>query len=132
MFARNRFIQNYFFMVILAIIVGVIGITLQFFPGYDSLAFVMVVIALAGLLGGSHHFSGQKLQYTRRYFKIAFDWLIAVILTGYTIVILSEWVAIFEETTRFLNEHWAGLIASLACIVLGVLALFKENAPESE
>lgn len=132
MYQVNRWTENYHYMIVLAIIVGILSLVLQFFPGYEILAFVLVVVAMGGLLSGSHQFAGKDRNYTRRYFKIAFDWLIVTLLVAYASIVLSQWLTAMQGVIDFLNAHWAGLILSMMCIVLGVCGLLKENAPKTE
>ncbi len=132
MYQVNRWTENYHYMIVLAIIVGILSLVLQFFPGYEILAFVLVVVAMGGLLSGSHQFAGKDRNYTRRYFKIAFDWLIVTLLVAYASIVLSQWLTAMQGMIDFLNAHWAGLILSMMCIVLGVCGLLKENAPKTE
>ncbi|GAP15909.1 hypothetical protein LARV_03704 [Longilinea arvoryzae] len=132
MYRVNYLSENYFYMIVLAIIVGVLGLVLQFIPGFEILAFVLVAAALGGLLGGSRRFAGKELNYARRYFKIAFDWMLLTILAAYALIVLSQWLPALQGAIDFLNAHWAGLILSMMCIVLGVCALLKENAPKTE
>ncbi len=132
MYRVNHLTENYYYMIVLAIIVGVLGFVLQFIPDFEILAFVLVVTALGGLLAGSRRFGGRDLQYTRRYFKIALDWLIVTLLAAYGLIVLSNWLTGIRGVIDFLNAHWAGLILSMMCIVLGVCGLLKENAPKTE
>ncbi|MBE3143069.1 MAG: hypothetical protein IMZ61_03995 [Planctomycetes bacterium] len=124
-------IVNYRFMIIFAIIVGVIGIALQFLPDFELLAFILTLAFLGGLVGGSNGYEEQDPQQLSRSYKTAFEWLLLIVLAAYALIELSRGLGIAEGVVVFLNGHWPGLIVSVMCIVMGIAGLQRRISEDS-
>ena len=118
--SRGKPTVNYRFMLVLAIVVGIISIVLLFLPDFDLLAFMLTVAVLGGLIGGTNGYEEQDRQHFMHGYKFAFEWLLLVLLTACALIACSKWFGVFAGTVDFLNEHWPALIISVMCILLGV------------
>jgi hypothetical protein len=118
-------------MVILALIVGIIGIAFQFVSDFELLSFMLTMAVLGGLIGGNDSYEEQDRQQLRQSYKKAFEWLLLVVLAAYALIELSKWFVGIEEAAAFLNGHWPGLILSVMCIAMGIAGLQKAKTARS-
>jgi hypothetical protein len=122
---KKKSVVNYHFMIIFTIIVGVIGVALQFLRDFELLSFMLPLAALGSLIGGSNGYEERDRQQIRRSYKTAFEWLLLVILAAYAFIACSRWFGALEKTAIFLNGHWPGLIISVMCILMGIAGFQK-------
>lgn len=122
---------SYRLMITLALIVGVVGIALQFFPDFELLSFTLTVAVLGSLIGGSNIYEERDRQRFGHSFGKAFEWLFLVVLVAYALIVLSKWVVSIEGVAIFLNGHWSGLILSTMCIVMGIAGFQEVRTPGS-
>lgn len=118
--SRRSPIVNYRAMLILAIIVGVIGIVLLFLPDFELLTLMLTLAVLGGLTGGINGYEEKDRQRLMQGFKSAFEWLLLVLLAAFALIEGSRWFGVIEGTDDFLNEHWPVLILSVMCILIGI------------
>jgi uncharacterized membrane protein (DUF4010 family) len=128
---KNKPMVGYRLMTILALIVGIVGIVLQFLPDFRLLAFMLTTVVLGSLIGGSNNYEEQDRQQLGRSYRKAFEWLLLVVLAAYALIELSKWFVGIEGAAAFLNGHWPGLILSVMCIVMGMAGLPKARTAES-
>jgi hypothetical protein len=117
---------NYRFMIIFAIVVGVIGIALLFLQDFEIMSLMLTLAALGGLIGGSQGYTEPDRQRLKRSFKPAFEWLLLVIMLAYAFLECSRWLGILVKAAVFLNGHWPGLIICIMCILIGMAGFQKE------
>jgi hypothetical protein len=125
---KNRFMANYRSMLILALIVGVIGIAFQFVPDFGLLSFMLTIAVLGSLIGGENGYDEQDRQQLGRSYKTALEGLLLAVLIVYAFIEFSRWFVIFGEAVAFLNGHWPGLTLSMMCIAMGIAGFQKRNA----
>jgi len=118
--SRRRPIVNYRFMLILAIIIGIIGVALLFLPDFELLALMLTLAVLGGLIGGTNDYEELDRQRLTHGYKSAFEWLLLVLLAAFALIEFSRWFGVIEGTVVFLNEHWPSLIISVMCILIGI------------
>jgi len=128
---KTRFVVNYHFMVILALIVGVIGIAFQFIPGSEPFSFMLTVAVLGGLMSGSNRYEERERLQLERSYKTAFEWLLLAVLAAYAYTAFSRWFVFIDGAVVFLNSHWPGLILSMMCIVMGMAGFQKARPADS-
>jgi len=121
---KNGTMISYRLMIILALIVGIVGIAFQFVPDSELLSFMLTIAVLGGLIGGSNSYAEQDRQQLERSYKKAFGWLLLVIMAAYAVIEPSRWLVVMEAAA-FLNQHWPGLMLSVMCIVMGIAGLQK-------
>ncbi|MBX3063493.1 MAG: hypothetical protein U0528_07755 [Anaerolineae bacterium] len=112
----------------LAVIVGIVGITLQFLPDWQFFSIFLSVVVLGSLIGSSKEFDAGDRQQLGRSYKFTLEWLMMSVFAAYAVIELSHWVAFFGGAAAFLNEHWSGLVLSLMCLLIGIAGL--QRAPE--
>ena len=117
---RRSPIVNYQFMLILAIITGILGIVLLFLPDFELLDLMLTLAVLGGLIGGTSGYEETDRKRLTHGYKSAFEWLLLVLLVAFALIEGSRWFGVIEGTVIFLNEHWPGLIVSVMCILLGI------------
>ena len=118
--SRGKPIVSYHFMLILAIIVGIVGIALLFLPDFELLALMLTLAVLGGLIGGTNGYEEKDRQRLKDGYKSAFEWLLLVLLAAFALIEGSRWFGVIEGTVIFLNEHWPVLILSVMCILIGI------------
>jgi hypothetical protein len=117
---RRRPIVNYRFMLILAIIVGIVGVALLLLPDFELIVLILTLAVLGGLIGGTHGYEELDRQRLTHGYKSAFEWLLLVLLAAFGLIELSRWFGVIKGTVVFMNEHWPGLIISVMCILIGI------------
>ena len=110
-------------MSILAIIVGGIGIILQFMPDWEFFTFFLSVPVLGGLIGGSSGYEEQDRQQLRQSYKTAYEGLLLVMMFAYAFIELSKWLAPTNGALNFLNGHWCGLMFAVMCALMGIAGI---------
>jgi hypothetical protein len=121
--------MNYRLMIILALIVGVLGIAAQFMPGWEGPSFLLSIVVLGGLIGGNNDYEELDRQRLGRSFKTAYEWMLLIIMSAYAFILLSGSLHM-EGPVIFLNSHWPGLIISMMCILLGIAGFDKRQKIE--
>lgn len=124
--AKNMRRVNYQFMIVLALIVGGLGIAFQFIPGWESLSFMLSVAVLGGLIGGSNGYDERDRQQLERSYKTAYEWLLLVVMAAYAFIGFSRWLNI-EGVLIFINGHWPGLILAMMCALMGIAGFQKRR-----
>jgi hypothetical protein len=114
-------------MVILAVVVGLFGIAIQFFQGWELLSFMLTIAVLGGLIGGSKDYNERDRLTLDRSYKTAIEWLLLIILAAYAFIELSRWLPI-EESVAFLDGHWPGFFIAVMCLLMGIAGLRKRSA----
>jgi len=127
MSTKNRRRVGYQAMVNLAVVVGVFGIIFQFFPGWEFLSFLLSIVVLGGLIGGSKDYEEQELQKLERSYKTAIEWLLLIIMAAYAFIELSRWLPI-DGAVIFLNGHWPGFVMAMMCLLMGIAGFRKGSA----
>jgi hypothetical protein len=128
---KNRRRVNYHTMIVLALVAGVFGIVFQFMPDGGSLSFMVSVVALGGLVGGSKDYEERDRQQLRRSYKTAYEWLLLAVMVAYAFILISSWLNIMEEAVIFLNSHWPGLIISVMCLLMGIAGFHRTRSEDS-
>jgi hypothetical protein len=128
---NNKSKVSYRSMSILAIIVGGIGILLQFMPGWEFLTFFLSVPVLGGLIGGNSSYEEQDRQQLRQSYKITYEGLLLVIMVAYAFIELSKWLAPTNGAFNFLNGHWCGLMFAVMCALMGIAGLQGKRSERS-
>ena len=118
---KNESKVSYQSMAILALIVGLLCIVLQFIPGWELLAFMLSVAVFGGLVGGSRAYDERDRQQLGRSYKTAYEWLLLVVMAAYALIELSQWLHM-EAAAVFLNGHWPGLMIAAMCALMGIAA----------
>jgi len=126
---KTGFVVGFKFMAILAIIVGLAGIVLQFLPGLGLISFVLTVAVLGSLIGGNDQRGKGDDQLPGRSYKWAIEWLLLAFMAAYALIEVSKWFDVFESAVAFLNDHWTGLTLALMCCVMGIAVL--QNASKA-
>ena len=126
---KTGIVVNFQFMAVLAIIVGLAGIVLQFLPGFGLLTFVLTVAVLGGLISGNDQNEKRAIQQPEQSYKLALEWLLLTFMAAYAVIEVSKWFNIFEPAAAFLNDHWTGLTLALMCCVMGIAVL--QNASKA-
>ena len=121
----KRMLVNYRFWIIYALIVGVIGIALQFIPDFELLSLMLTISALGALVGGSNGYEERDRQQLEKSYKMVFEGLLFIALAASAFQAFSKLFAILEGPVAFLNNHWPGLIISILCILLGIAGFQK-------
>jgi hypothetical protein len=116
---------NYRFWIIYALIVGVIGIALQFIPDFELLSLMLTISALGALVGGSNGYEERDRQQLEKSYKMVFEGLLFIALAASAFQAFSKLFAILEGPVAFLNNHWPGLIISILCILMGIAGFQK-------
>jgi len=127
MSTKNRRRVGYQAMVILAVVVGVFGIIFQFFPGWEFLSFLLSIVVLGGLIGGSKDYEERERQNLERSYKTTIEWLLLIILAAYAFIELSRWLPI-DNAVVFLNGHWPGFVMAMMCFLMGITGFRKGSA----
>jgi hypothetical protein len=122
---KNKNVVSYRLMSILALIVGMIGIALQFIPDSGILSFMLTAAVLGGLIGGKNSYEEQDRQQLGQSYRKAFEWLLLVVLAAYALIELSKLFAGMEGAAAFLNGHWPSLMVSVMCALMGIAGLQK-------
>jgi len=117
---KNRSVVGYRFMIILAVIIGLIGIALQFMPGWEFFTFFLCLAVLGGLIGGSGGYDEQDRRQLRQSYKTAFEWLLLVMMVAYAFIEVSRLLPYTEGAVGFLNGHWPGLVIAMMCALMGI------------
>ena len=130
--AKNRVVISYRFMSVLALVVGMIAIALQFIPDAGILAFMLATAVLGGLIGGRTSYGAEERQQLGQSYRRAFEWLLLVVLMAYALIELSNWLVGLAGAAAFLNGHWPGLTVSVMCLLLGIAGLRKATAADSD
>lgn len=125
---NNKSKVSYRSMCILAIIVGGIGIVLQFMPGWEFFTFFLSVPVLGGLIGGSSGYEEQDRQQLRQSYKAAYEGLLLVIMSAYAFIELSKWLAPTNVALNFLNGHWCGLMFAVMCALMGIAGIQRKSS----
>jgi len=107
-------------MIILTLVVGVIGVPLLFLPDFDLLSIVLSCATLGGLIGGQAGYGERDRQRLQRGYKVAFEWMILVLLAAFAFIASSQWFGFGEGIVGFLNGHWPSLILSMMCVLMGL------------
>ena len=118
-------------MSILAIIVGGIGIILQFMPDWEFFTFFLSVPVLGGLIGGNSGYEEQDRQQLRQSYKTAYEGLLLVIMFAYAFIELSKWLAPTNGAFNFLNGHWCGLMFAVMCALMGIAGIQGKSSERS-
>jgi len=91
---------TYCFMIILTLVVGLIGIPLLFLPDFDLLSIVLSCAVLGGLIGGWDGYEQRDRQRLQRGYKVAFEWLILVLLAALAFIASAQWFGFVEGTVQ--------------------------------
>jgi len=121
--AKNDRTVSFRSMAILTLIVGVIGMALQFLPDFNILTSMLSVAALGGLIGARNGYTGQERLQLGQSYRGAFEGLLLLIMAAYALVELSKWLTAMAGLAAFLNAHWPVLMLSLMCIAMGLSGL---------
>jgi hypothetical protein len=121
---------SYRSMSVLALVVGVICIALQFIPGWELISFMLSVAVLGGLIGAGNSYEEQDRQQLGRSYKTAFEWLLLVMMAVYALIEFAKWLSIAEGSVMLLDGHWPGFVLALMCVLMG-LAGFQRRSSES-
>jgi hypothetical protein len=113
-------------MLILAVVVGVVSLGLQFLPDMQGITFMLSVAVLGGLIAGSSGYSEPDRQQLARSYKTAYAGLLLAVMSAYALVELAKWMQ-FGPLAAFLNAHWPGIILALMCALLGLAGLRKQE-----
>ncbi|MGC1378383.1 MAG: hypothetical protein WA821_19280 [Anaerolineales bacterium] len=113
---------SYRSMALLALIVGLLCIVLQFTPGWEVLAFMLSVAVFGGLVGGSRAYDERDRQQLGRSYKTAYEWLLLIVMAAYIFSGLSAWLHM-EAAVIFINGHWPGLLIAAMCTLMGIAGL---------
>lgn len=114
-------------MSLMAIIVGVVSIGILFIPGFELLAYMLTVVAIAGLLGGGRNIPNQNQFLQADRFKKAFEALLLIIMAVYGFIVISNGFGVLTGAVLFINNHWPALMLSMMCIVLGLAGVKKSE-----
>jgi len=87
-------------MIILTLVVGLIGIPLLFLPDFDLLSIVLSCAVLGGLIGGWDGYEQRDRQRLQRGYKVAFEWLILVLLAVLAFIASAQWFGFVEGTVQ--------------------------------
>ena len=124
---KKRRVVGYQAMIILAVVVGVFGILFQFMPGWEFLSFLLSVVVLGGLIGGSKDYEERGRQKLERSYKTTIEWLLLIIMAAYAFIELSRWLPI-DGAVMFLNGHWPGFVLAMMCLLMGIAGFRKGSA----
>jgi hypothetical protein len=126
---KNEHRGGYRFMITLVVVVGAIGMAFQFLPGFEILLFMLNLAVLGSLIGGSKGYGERERQQLQRSYKLAFEWLLLVVMVAYALLELSRWIPL-EGVTVFLGGHWPGLIIALMCMLMGIAGFYKSGSKD--
>jgi len=112
-------------MCILAVVAGAAGIILQFFAGFEILAYMLSLAGVGGVIGGNAGYDEIERQAMERSYKPAFEGLLLIIIAGYVFTALANPISALAEPAAFINSHWPGLILAAMCLLLGICGLCK-------
>jgi hypothetical protein len=118
---------SYRLMNILVIIAGFIGISLLFLPDGELLTLFLTLAVLGSLLGGGNTYTETDRQLLKQSYKLAFEWLLLVILVAYTVIESSIWFGALKSTATFLNDYWPVLVFSFMCILMGIAGFQRQK-----
>lgn len=93
--------MTYRFMIIFTIVVGAVTIALLFLPDFDLLSIVLACATLGGLIGGKSSYEEQGRQRLQQSYRLAFEWLLLVILAAFAFIAGSEWFGMEKERYSF-------------------------------
>jgi hypothetical protein len=122
---KKRIKINYHFMIVFTLIVGVIGIALQFIPDFELISLMLTISALGSLVGGSNGYEERDRQQLEKSYKTVFEGLLLIALAATAFQAFSRLFVILEGVVVTLNNHWPGLIISILCILMGIAGFQK-------
>ena len=128
---KNKFKVSYRSMNILAVIVGGVGIILQFMPDWEFFSFFLSVPVLGGLISGGSSYEEQDRQQLRQSYKTAYEGLLLVIMIAYAFIEFSKWLAPANRAFNFLNAHWCGLMFAVMCALMGLAGIQGRGSKSS-
>jgi hypothetical protein len=120
---KNNFQVRYRSMSILGIIVGGVGIILQFMPDWEFFSFFLSVPVLGGLISGNSSYTEEDRQQLHHSYKTAYEALLLVIMFAYAFIEFAKWLAPANGAFNFLNAHWCGLMFAVMCALLGIAGI---------
>ena len=104
---KTSFIRSYRFILILAIVVGGLGILIQFIPDYSDFYFFLPLVVLGDLIGRSRDYEEQDRQQLEQSYQLCFEWLLLIILAAYAFILFSRWLYFLEGAVIHLNGSLA-------------------------
>jgi hypothetical protein len=122
---KKRIKINYRFMIVFTLIVGVIGIALQFIPDFELISLMLTISALGGLVGGINGYEEGDRQQLEKSYKTVFEGLLFIALAASAFQAFSRLFIILEGVVVILNNHWPGLIISILCVLMGIAGFQK-------
>ena len=114
---------SYRTMAVLAVVVGVVSMILQFFPDLGIMAFMLSTVVPGGLIGMEPRSEERDRQQLGQNYKKIIEWLFLFFVCAYALVVVSQWLGIMAGTVTFLNNHWPGLILAVMCTFIGIAGL---------
>ncbi|MGE5249092.1 MAG: hypothetical protein ACM3QS_02665 [Bacteroidota bacterium] len=121
----NRVFGSYRSMSILALVVGIVTVALQFLPGFELISFMLAVVTLGSLVGAEGSYAERDRQLLGRSYKFTLEWLLLAVMAAYALLEVSKGFGILQASTAFLDDHWPGLIFSAMCLLMGLAGLHK-------
>ena len=118
---------NYRTMIILASIVGALGVAVLLIPDGEILSFMLSAAALGGLIGGSKEYSERDRRQLEHSYKTVFEWLLLTVMASYAFIVIAPRLNITEDVAIFVNNHWPGLIISAMCFLMGMAGFQKSQ-----
>lgn len=131
MITKTQFVYTYKMMIVFSLFSGVMSFAIQFLEGFELLGFLLAVTGMGGLFGGERGKEASGPRLMEKSFKLAFEWLIMILMLAFTFLVFSNIFHIFVGANDFINAHWPGLMLSVVCIVLASSGLRKLNQPQS-
>ena len=115
-------------MMIVTLGAGITGFLYQLIQDGSMLTFLVTMSAIGGLAASSKTFDERESQLLWHSYANAFEGLIIAVYLAFALIMLSNSIHIGVEITSFLNAHWPSMIASVMCILLGIVGLrnFRE------
>ena len=92
---------TYRFMIIFAIVVGVVSIAVLYLPDSDLLSIMLACAALGGLIGGKTSYEERDRQRLQQSYEPAFEWLLLVWLAALPSLLGHNGLALEKEQHSF-------------------------------
>jgi hypothetical protein len=123
--AKNARKFSYRSMLILAVIVGVAGILLQFIPGFEFFTFFLTVPTIGGLVGGKNGYEEPDHARRERSFQAVLEGLLLILMLAFGFIELPKLLPGLQAAVNGVNGHWPGLMLSILCILIGTAGFLK-------
>jgi len=107
---------------------GITGFVYQFMPDGTFLTFLVCMVALLGMVNNSKDLDERDNQLLAQSYSSAFTYLFFAVLLAYLFQLFFAKMQFATPIIATINTHWAGIMASIMCIFIGLAGIrsFRE------